>query len=426
MDTQPEDTLGPQRGLRKSGIRRSARPKSRKDKDSALALAPQRKSETEILIQNSEIIEEALKKFQGHFESLKDTQGFQNEFQEIGQIEDESFDVENIKAGAKNWGKNRYEDILPYDHSRVVLGGHDNYINASFVTDIAPGAPIFIAAQGPIPSTVKDFWQMLWENDCRLVVMLTNLVEASMVKCEKYWPDDGCPIVYEGWGDDAATFTVSLIYEENGIHWTHRTIGIEAVNPDGSVESTQISQFHFNDWPDYGAPASVKPFVQFLHAVMRRNLEIIDEAETNELPICCHCSAGVGRTGTFIAAYTMVASLRYLTPETELNLQQLIINMRTNRMFLVQSLAQYTFLYEAALTAAQQHLKSAPKLKVRAPFFCECGFPPRSDVDLTCSTVCCRPRSNASLWLASSAARFDHQRLKRRSLMMSGSHSPSC
>ncbi|XP_078584040.1 phosphatidylinositol phosphatase PTPRQ-like isoform X2 [Branchiostoma floridae x Branchiostoma japonicum] len=184
-----------------------------------------------------------------------------------------------------NNSKNRYTNILPYDHSRVELhpleeDENSDYINANYI----PGYRFereFIATQGPVPFTVPDFWRMVWEQNSRVIVMLTQCWERGKAKCERYWPEDEEPVFY---GD----IVVKMLSENKEDDWTCREF--ELAN---NSHSRCVRQYQFTSWPDHGVPEDTKASLEFVRMV-RRN---IGEGAG---PAVIHCSAGVGRTGTFI------------------------------------------------------------------------------------------------------------------------------
>ncbi|XP_035224335.1 receptor-type tyrosine-protein phosphatase N2-like, partial [Stegodyphus dumicola] len=157
-----------------------------------------------------------------------------------------------------NIKKNRYTDVLPYDHSRVILNELSNvsgsdYINASSITDHDPRNPAYIATQGPLPQTAADFWQMIWEQGSVVIVMLSRLMENGVAMCHRYWPEEGSEVyhIYEVhlvsehiWCDD---YLVRSFYLKN-----LRT-----------SETRTVTQFHFMSWPDNGVPNSTKALLEF-------------------------------------------------------------------------------------------------------------------------------------------------------------------
>ena len=233
--------------------------------------------------------------------------------------------------------KNRYKNILPYDRSRVVLRGTTGgegtgYINASHI----PGILIpqrFICSQGPKENTVNDFWLMLWENEVRHLVMVTKLVERGKKKCECYWPQrvgDG-----ERRGDLFVTL-VNLVTEDM---WTIREMMVR----NAAGEKRVVKQMQFTGWPDFEAPKHPRDLILFLQRV---KLEVAEDTSV----ICVHCSAGVGRTGTFIALYNL---MEQVGDGSSFSIWHVVNEMREYRPQMVQAWSQYRFMYLAVLELMQ-------------------------------------------------------------------------
>ncbi|XP_059169922.1 receptor-type tyrosine-protein phosphatase alpha-like [Physella acuta] len=232
----------------------------------------------------------------------------------------------------RNIKKNRYKNICAYDHSRVHLNVNSDqqdsdYINASYVQGYG-GKEKFIAAQGPTSVTVNDFVRMLWEQRVDTVVMLTNLTEEGKIKCVQYWPEE-----------DAVEFNgieVSLAVTRVFADYTIRKLEL---NQSGSPSHT-LTHYHYTSWPDKGVPTTPWSLVDFEQRVA---------AGVTSVPIVVHCSAGVGRTGTFIA-------LRNLMREAEatgrFDFFQTVLKLRQDRVLLVQTAEQYELLHKAVLVAS--------------------------------------------------------------------------
>ncbi|XP_030368581.1 receptor-type tyrosine-protein phosphatase kappa-like isoform X3 [Strigops habroptila] len=229
-----------------------------------------------------------------------------------------------------NQSKNRYKSIIPYDHCRVVLQPSDTgngYINASYV-DSYRSPRFFIAAQGPLPGTVMDFWQMVWQEKTSVIVMLTGLVEQNKTKCEQYWPEQE-----QVYGD----FTVTL-------HNTRTTTGlvtrIFSLQKAGCALPRVVEQFHYLLWPDHGVPRNSAQLLCLVDVVNKR------ASEAPAGPVLVHCSAGIGRTGTFIALDFL---LKMGKAEGKVDVFHCVQRLREQRVSMVQTKEQYTFLYEVVL-----------------------------------------------------------------------------
>ncbi|KAM5245684.1 receptor-type tyrosine-protein phosphatase alpha isoform 2-T2 [Ctenodactylus gundi] len=236
----------------------------------------------------------------------------------------------------ENKEKNRYVNILPYDHSRVHLtpveGVPDSdYINASFINGYQEKNK-FIAAQGPKEETVNDFWRMIWEQNTATIVMVTNLKERKECKCAQYWPDQGC------W--TYGNIRVSVEDVTVLVDYTVRKFCIQQV---GDVTNRKpqrlITQFHFTSWPDFGVPFTPIGMLKFLKKVKSCNPQYAGA-------IVVHCSAGVGRTGTFVVIDAM---LDMMHTERKVDVYGFVSRIRAQRCQMVQTDMQYVFIYQALL-----------------------------------------------------------------------------
>ncbi|XP_066504838.1 receptor-type tyrosine-protein phosphatase beta-like [Hoplias malabaricus] len=233
----------------------------------------------------------------------------------------------------ENRGKNRYNNILPYDSTRVKLSFVDDdpcsdYINASYI----PGNNYrreYIATQGPLPGTKDDFWKMAWEQNVRNVVMVTQCVEKGRVKCDHYWPFDQDPLYY---GD----LIVQMLSESVLPEWTIREFKIcseEQLN-----FSRTVRQFHYTVWPDHGVPETTQSLIQFVRTVR----DYVNRSPGSG-PTIIHCSAGVGRTGTFIGLDRV---LQQLDTKDMVDIYGTVFDQRLHRSHMVQTESQYTFLHQ--------------------------------------------------------------------------------
>ncbi|XP_056432720.1 receptor-type tyrosine-protein phosphatase epsilon-like isoform X2 [Gadus chalcogrammus] len=234
-----------------------------------------------------------------------------------------------------NKEKNRYPNILPFDHSRVLLTQQEvdpcsDYVNASYINGYTEENK-FIAAQGPKEDTVVDFWRMIWEQKVATVVMLTNLKERKEDKCYQYWPDQGC-WTYGNVRVAVEDFTVLVDY-------TIRKFCVQYQGNDSSKTPRLLTQLHFTSWPDFGVPFSPIGMLKFLKKVKTVNPSFAG-------PIAVHCSAGVGRTGTFIVIDAMIDMTH---AEQKVDVFGFVTKIREQRSQLVQTDMQYSFIYQALL-----------------------------------------------------------------------------
>ncbi|CAB3999896.1 receptor-type tyrosine- phosphatase S-like isoform X10, partial [Paramuricea clavata] len=234
-----------------------------------------------------------------------------------------------------NKPKNRYANIVTYDHTRVCLSNlRDNgsdYINANYV-DGYNCQEKFIATQGPVASTFNDFWRMVWEQNCAAIVMVTNLIEKGKVKCQKYWPVTEAELF--------GSLTVNPIEEWELTDYTIRKFQLQQNN--NSELTRDVAQFHYTAWPDHGVPVHPSRLLAFI-----RRVKSYSRVATGKILV--HCSAGVGRTGTFIA---LDALLDQMKVEAVVDIYKFVSHMRTQRSLMVQTEAQYSFIYEAILEAS--------------------------------------------------------------------------
>uniref|UniRef100_A0A3P9M0U7 Receptor-type tyrosine-protein phosphatase alpha n=1 Tax=Oryzias latipes TaxID=8090 RepID=A0A3P9M0U7_ORYLA len=236
----------------------------------------------------------------------------------------------------ENKEKNRYVNILPYDHSRVHLlsleGVPDSdFINASFINGYQEKNK-FIAAQGPKEETVNDFWRMIWEQNTSTIVMVTNLKERKECKCAQYWPDQGCWT----YGNIRVSVEDTVVL----VDYTVRKFCIQQVGDvSGKKPQRLLTQFHFTSWPDFGVPFTPIGMLKFLKKVKNCNPHYAGA-------IVVHCSAGVGRTGTFIVIDAM---LDMMNAERKVDVFGFVTRIRAQRCQMVQTDMQYVFIFQALL-----------------------------------------------------------------------------
>ncbi|KAL2078501.1 hypothetical protein ACEWY4_026186 [Coilia grayii] len=272
-----------------------------------------------------------VKKFPDHFDHMSrdENREFSAEYMQFNTVGTEQTQREAILP--ENKSKNRFTDILPYDSSRVKLStrGHvSDYINANYIPGYGGRNNDYIAAQGPLPSTVADFWRMIWEQKSTRIVMVTNCIENGKTKCEKYWPHDYNPCRY---GD----LVITMTSEHKEINWTLREF---TVKNETKSEERVVKHFHFTAWPDHGVPNGTEPLIEF-RGLIRRHID----SSPPSGPTVVHCSAGVGRTGTLIALDVL---LQQLEREDAVNIGGFVHLMRCHRPRMVQTESQYIFLHQ--------------------------------------------------------------------------------
>nr|XP_042127673.1 receptor-type tyrosine-protein phosphatase F isoform X13 [Peromyscus maniculatus bairdii] len=269
-----------------------------------------------------------------NIERLKANDGlkFSQEYESIDPGQQFTWENSNSEV---NKPKNRYANVIAYDHSRVLLTSIDgvpgsDYINANYI-DGYRKQNAYIATQGPLPETMGDFWRMVWEQRTATVVMMTRLEEKSRVKCDQYWPARGT----ETYG----LIQVTLVDTVELATYTMRTF---ALHKSGSSEKRELRQFQFMAWPDHGVPEYPTPILAFLRRVKACN-------PLDAGPMVVHCSAGVGRTGCFIVIDAMLERMKH---EKTVDIYGHVTCMRSQRNYMVQTEDQYVFIHEALLEAA--------------------------------------------------------------------------
>ncbi|XP_033224912.1 tyrosine-protein phosphatase non-receptor type 4 isoform X4 [Belonocnema kinseyi] len=232
----------------------------------------------------------------------------------------------------ENQNKNRYRDISPYDVTRVILMGSVNgdYINANYVNMEIPGSGIinrYIATQGPLSSTVADFWQMVLEAGSTLVVMLTTLVERGRTKCHQYWP-----LLNESLTLRNLTLTSTAENVEDT--FVFREFILRDIN---TGEERDITHMQYCGWPDHGVPNDWRQFTTFTERVRAARTGIVE-------PAVVHCSAGIGRTGVLVLMETALCLIEANQPVYPLDI---VRSMRDQRAMMIQNASQYRFVCEA-------------------------------------------------------------------------------
>uniref|UniRef100_A0A8C8JXB7 protein-tyrosine-phosphatase n=1 Tax=Oncorhynchus tshawytscha TaxID=74940 RepID=A0A8C8JXB7_ONCTS len=268
-----------------------------------------------------------------HTEILKanDSLRLSQEYESIDPSQQFTWEHSNLEV---NKPKNRYANVIAYDHTRVVLApiegilGSD-YINANYI-DGYRKQNAYIATQGPLAETFGDFWRMVWEQRAASVVMMTRLEEKSRIKCDQYWPSRGT----ETYGMTQVTILDTMELATFCV----RTFSLQK---NGCNERREVRQFQFTAWPDHGVPEYPTPFLAFLRRVKACN-------PPDAGPVIAHCSAGVGRTGCFIVIDAMLERIRH---ERTADIYGHVTLMRSQRNYMVQTEDQYGFIHEALLEA---------------------------------------------------------------------------
>ncbi|XP_056883702.1 receptor-type tyrosine-protein phosphatase S isoform X29 [Takifugu flavidus] len=268
-----------------------------------------------------------------HLERLKanDNLKFSQEYESIDPGQQFTWEHSNLEV---NKPKNRYANVIAYDHSRVLLSAIDgipgsDYVNANYI-DGYRKQNAYIATQGALPETFGEFWRMIWEQRSANIVMMTKLEERSRVKCDQYWPTRGT--------DTYGLIQVTLLDTVELATYCVRTF---ALFKNGSSEKREVRQFQFTAWPDHGVPEHPTLFLAFLRRVKACN-------PPDAGPMVVHCSAGVGRTGCFIVIDAMLERIKH---EKTVDIYGHVTLMRAQRNYMVQTEDQYVFIHDALLEA---------------------------------------------------------------------------
>ena len=261
---------------------------------------------------------------------------FNNDYNDIYNEFNIFYQIEEGKLGLNIFEQNnsnldRYSDIKPYKYNKISINNGKGYINASPI-NIGKKEKYFISTQGPKPETIEDFWTMIYENNSNVIVMLCNTTEGGRIKCENYWEKP-----------KLKKFDVEIRNEKKSKMHTIRKLKLKRKEKN---DERIVYQIHFTAWPDHGIPDIYggKVFQDFCEINKK-----VDEFNTKNNPIIVHCSAGVGRTGTFVSMYLLEkeineqinAKMEYI----RFNIFNLVRKIKEMRMYMVQSEIQYQFIY---------------------------------------------------------------------------------
>ncbi|XP_023345281.1 tyrosine-protein phosphatase non-receptor type 2 [Eurytemora carolleeae] len=258
-------------------------------------------------------------------------------------IESRNIDHPALEAlKPENKSLNRYRDVYPYDHSRVPLKSvaKTDYINASLV-EVPEVKRKYILTQGPLGNTVDHFWSMVWEQNSKAVIMLNRVIEKGTLKCHPYWPQNT--------GDRLECEESGLVVTNDScIPGEHYNLTSLILTHSNLEESRTVLHYQYTTWPDFGVPTSPDTFLEFLGAVRDSG-----SLEQDVGPAIVHCSAGIGRSGSFILVDSCLLRAETEGPDS-VNIKQTLLNMRTYRMGLIQTEDQLKFTYLSIIEGARQ------------------------------------------------------------------------
>ncbi|XP_056619302.1 tyrosine-protein phosphatase non-receptor type 2a [Triplophysa dalaica] len=276
------------------------------------------------------------------FENIDSSGQWQNLYNEIRNQSQEC--PYKVAKFPENRNRNRYRDVSPYDHSRVRLENSENdYINASLIT-MEKAQRRYILTQGPLRNTCGHFWLMIWEQRSKAVIMLNRVIEKGLEKCAQYWPSEE-----EGDMDFSDTeFVVFLVSEDVEPNYTIRVLELQNSK---TGESRQIYHFHYTTWPDFGVPESPASFLNFLFKVRESG-----SLGPENGPAVIHCSAGIGRSGTFSLVDTCLVLIDNRKDPASVDIQNVLLDMRAYRMGLIQTPDQLRFSYMAVMEGTKRIL----------------------------------------------------------------------
>ncbi|XP_071765044.1 tyrosine-protein phosphatase non-receptor type 6 isoform X1 [Centroberyx gerrardi] len=275
-------------------------------------------------------------------EGEKSKAGFWEEFDALQKLEARVKKSREEGQRPENKSKNRYKNILPFNDTRVILQDVDSnvvgsdYINANYVKNTlweTEDQKVYIATQGCLATTVNDFWQMVWQERTRVIVMTTREVEKGRNKCVPYWPDLKS-------SKEVGSYVVSCVSERDAADYKVRILDIAPLNQSNSNRT--IWHYQYLSWPDHGVPQEPGGVLSFLTQVNSKQAEFPDAG-----PMIIHCSAGIGRTGTFVVIDMILETIDAQGRDCDIDIQKCIQMVREQRSGMVQTEAQYKFIYLA-------------------------------------------------------------------------------
>ncbi|XP_057689785.1 tyrosine-protein phosphatase non-receptor type 6 [Corythoichthys intestinalis] len=275
-------------------------------------------------------------------EGGKSKAGFWEEFDALQKLEAKVKKSREEGQRPENKTKNRYKNILPFNDTRVILEDGDpevvgsDYINANYIRNTlweSENQKVYIATQGCLATTVNDFWQMVWQENTRVIVMTTREVEKGRNKCVPYWPDsEGSKVL--------GRYVVSIKSEWEAADYKVRVLEVALASK--PKRSRTVWHYQYLSWPDHGVPQEPGGVLSFLTQVNSKQEEYPDAG-----PMIIHCSAGIGRTGTIVVIDMIIETIDTIGLNCDIDISKYIQMVREQRSGMVQTEAQYKFIYLA-------------------------------------------------------------------------------
>ncbi|XP_061675723.1 tyrosine-protein phosphatase non-receptor type 6 isoform X1 [Syngnathoides biaculeatus] len=270
----------------------------------------------------------------------KSKAGFWEEFDALQKLEAKVKKSREEGQRLENKTKNRYKNILPFNDTRVILQDADpnvvgsDYINANYMRNTlweSENQKVYIATQGCLATTVNDFWQMVWQENTRVIVMTTREVEKGRNKCVPYWPESES-------SKEVGHYVVTSISEWEAADYKVRVLEVALVNKPN--HSRTVWHFQYLSWPDHGVPQEPGGVLSFLTQVNSKQAEYPGAG-----PMIIHCSAGIGRTGTIVVIDMIIQTIDTIGLNCDIDISKYIQMVREQRSGMVQTEAQYKFIY---------------------------------------------------------------------------------
>ncbi|XP_070570355.1 tyrosine-protein phosphatase non-receptor type 23-like [Ptychodera flava] len=299
--------------------------------------------------ENKDILDrfvEEVEKFEKHVEGLsKQTLSgptiLDREWKELSECQMKETKQYSISIARCYSMKNRYPDIMPYDHCRVTISSQkDDYINASMLDGLVPTSPRFIVTQAPVPASISDFWLMVYEKQITVIAMLLSDSEADK-KFNIYWPAE------RGVTMQCGQLLLNLQSTRLSSHWTERRINLTHKE---TRQSRSIIHLQFSSWPEHGLPENANDLVSYISEVHN----YYQSQRSLKIPIVVHCSAGVDRSAIFCLTYAAMTEIQF--GNGIINIPKMIRFMRNQRKYMIQEKDQLKFCYEAVLFYAEKSL----------------------------------------------------------------------